>query len=297
MKDFAHLAPELHPCVMLPTPERVMAAQEFRWIGYSRAQQALQTLSDLLMHPKSLRMPNLLLVGESGNGKSTIIGEFRRQHPMRIHSGGDPSVPVVVMEMPSEPSESRFWTELLLALKIAHRDTDPVQRKKNQAISMLTYVGCRMLVIDEIHNVLFGHARNQRHFLGVLKNLSNDLRLPIVAIGTREAIRTLHTDTQLSSRFEAFGLPKWTLNLDYRRLLASFERLLPLAEPSGLDSNRDLAIKLHNMSGGTIGGMAKVLQRSTVHAIRSGRERIDASTLDAIDWVRLTDYGKQAELL
>lgn len=293
MKNLEHLEADVMRAVTLPLDERIEYALQDRWIGYSRAHQALQTLADLLAHPRNLRMPNLLLVGESGNGKSTIAAKFKEQHPVTVQPGGEALAPVLSMEMPSEPNETRFWTELLLALNIAHRDTDHVQRKKDQAVSVLSYVGCRMLVIDEIHNVLYGHARQQRHFLGVLKNLSNDLKLPIVAVGTRDAIRALHTDTQLSSRFEAFGLPRWKLDREFLRLLASFERLLPLSAPSDLAS-RDLAIKLHGMCGGTIGGLNRVLRRATVHAIRDGRERIDAKVLDQIEWVKLTDYGKQA---
>lgn len=292
----SHVEPQVASALSLPTEDRIAFALQDRWIGYSRAQQALQALSDLLGHPRTLRMPNLLLVGESGNGKSTIVETFRELHPLVVQPGGEPLAPVVVMGMPSEPSETRFWTELLLALKIAHRDTDPVQRKKNQAHSILTYVQCRMLVIDEIHNLLYGHARAQRHFLGVLKNLSNDLKLPIVAVGTRDAIRALHTDTQLSSRFEPFGLPRWQLDAEFLRLLASFERLMPLAEPSHL-AGRELAIKLHGLSGGTIGGLSRVLKRATVEAIRARRERIDSKGLDRIDWVKVSDYGKQTQAL
>ncbi len=276
--------------------DRITYALEDQWIGYTRAQQALDTLNDLINHPPSLRMPSLLLVGESGNGKSTIVEKFKSQHPVATRSAGEALIPVVVVEMPSEPSETRFWTELLLALSIAHRDSDPVQRKKNQALSVLTYVGCRMLVIDEVHNVLFGRIPQQRQFLGVLKNLSNDLKLPIVAVGTREAIRTLHTDPQLSSRFEAFGLPRWALDREFLRLLVSFERVMPLPAPSGL-TDREMAAKLHGLSGGTIGGLSRILKKAAVYALRKGRDRIAAATLDEIDWVRLADYGKQADRL
>lgn len=296
MNGFPHLDDRIAEAMLLPTPERIEVAQRDRWVGYGRAQEALQALDDLLSHPRTLRMPNMLLVGESGNGKSTVISKFQERHPVLEKPGGDPVAPVIVMDMPSEPSETRFWTSLLLALKIAHRDSDPVQRKENQAVSVLTYVQARMLVIDEVHNVLFGSARQQRHFLAVLKNLSNRLKLPIVAVGTRDAILALHTDTQLSSRFEPLGLPRWKLNQEFLRLLASFERLLPLADPSNLAS-REIAIKLHGMGGGTIGGVSKVLKKAATSAIRSGRECIDLEVLDGLKWVKLSDYDKLAEEL
>lgn len=296
MKDLGHLTEQARNALKLPTEERIAYTLDDHWVGYSRAKEILDAIEDLMKHPPTLRMPNMLLVGASGNGKSTIIAHFRRRNPVQSRAEGGTLIPVVVMEMPSEPSESRFWTELLLALSIADRDSDPVQRKKNQALSILRYVGCRLVVIDEFHNLLFGHQRQQRHFLGVLKSLSNELKLPIVTVGTREAIRALHTDTQLSSRFEVKGLPKWRLDRDFLRLLSSFEALLPLPEPSGL-TEQDMAIRLHNMCGGTIGALSRILKRSAVAAIRQDRPRIDARTLDEIEWVKLSDYREQADAL
>ncbi|PWG65700.1 TniB family NTP-binding protein [Sediminicurvatus halobius] len=296
MKSLEHLEWEIRDTVDLPLSARIHELRRDRWIGYSRAQQAIDALSDLLMYPRTLRMQNMLLVGESGNGKSTIISHFESLYPSYCRDNGHPEVPVVVMNMPSEPNESRFWSELLLQLMIAHRDTDPVQRKKEQALSVLEYVKCRMLVIDEIHNILYGHARAQRHFLGVLKNLSNALKLPIVAVGTRDAIRALHTDPQISSRFAPFGLARWKLDREFLRLLASFERLLPLAEPSNL-TNRETAIKVFNMSEGLIGGVSGVLKAAAVHALREGKERIEPQMLDEIEWVSLKNYGEQARAL
>lgn len=291
-----HLHPELRSTLTLPVGERVELIRQGSWINYPRATQVLTKLDDLMHQPRKHRMLNMLLVGASGNGKTTVIERFEASHPVHSTEDGDTRVPVVVMDMPSEPSETRFWSALLSALMIAHRETDPVQRKQNQAIEILAYVQARVLVIDEIHNLLHGTALKQRHFLAVMKNLSNQLKLPIVCAGVREAIRALHTDTQLSSRFEAVGLKRWKLDKDFLRLLASFESVTPLAERSRL-ATPDFAPRIHAMSQGTIGGVSEVIQRCAVRALRDGRERIEPKDLDDIEWVRLKDYGRQAEAL
>lgn len=291
-----HLHPDLRSSLTLPLNERVQVIRQETWINYPRATQVLTKLDDLIHQPRTHRMLNMLLVGPSGNGKTTLIEKFRSLHRVHSTEEGDTRVPVVVMDMPSEPSETRFWSELLRALKIAHRETDQVQRKQNQAIEVLSYVHARVLIIDEIHNLLHGTALKQRHFLAVMKNLSNQLRLPIVCAGVREAVRALHTDTQLSSRFDAVGLHRWKFDKEFLRLLASFEALLPLAERSRL-ATPEFAPKIHSMSEGTIGGVAEVLKRSAVQALRSGREKILPKDLDEIEWVRLRNYGQQAEAL
>ena len=92
----------------------------------------------------------------------------------------------------------------------------------------------KMLIIDEIHHILAGHIRLQSVFLNALKYLSNELRAPIVAVGTKDALRAIQTDPQMANRFEPAPLAKWVLDEEFRRLLASLERVLPLQRPSGL---------------------------------------------------------------
>lgn len=274
----AHLDARVRAVLLLPPEDRIAFARRQHFLSYPLAAQAIGHMEDLLAHPPSERMPNILLVGEGGNGKSTILRRFQELHPVTARTDGTALAGVIRMQMPAEPSETRFWTELLLALHVAHRDNDPPQRKRNQAVSVLGRVGCRVLMIDEFHNILFGHARQQRQLLGVLKNLSNEIGAGIVGAGTRDAVLALRADGQFSTRFRALQMPKWRLDHDFLRLLAGFERVLPLEEPSGL-AGRELAGRLHVLSRGLIGNLAIVLRDAAADAIRRGVRRIDLAAL------------------
>lgn len=263
-----------------PDDERVHFVEQPQWIPYPRAKAILGHFEDLLAHARRQRMPNTLLVGSSGNGKTTIINRLQEKHPVRvIESTGDAVAPVVVAEMPSEPSESRFWTEVLTALRIPHRDTDATQRKEAQALSVLETLDTRLLVIDELHNMLHGGGARQRNFLATLKRVSNKLNMPLVGVGTGDAIAALRSDPQLESRFDCARLKRWELNEQFLQLLKSFERQIPLARPSNLTS-RELAMAIYNASDQTIGSVDKLLTRAAVKAIRTGHERIDERMLD-----------------
>ena len=85
-----------------------------------------------------------------------------------------------------------------------------------------------------------------------IKYLGNELQIPIVAVGTRDAFNAVQTDPQLPNRFEPKLLRRWTMSDDYLRLLASFEVAFALARPSKL-AERTLAQKILNLSEGTIG--------------------------------------------
>ncbi len=143
---------------------------------------------------------------------------------------------------------------------------------------------------------LTGPVNKQRQFLNVLKYLGNDLQIPLVGLGTKEALRAIQADPQLANRFEPAALPRWRLNQDFQMLLASFERALPLREPSRLAAE-PVARKLLGLSEGSLGELSVLLTAAAVYAVQSGAERIDAHVLAAIDWIPPSERRRQAERL
>jgi hypothetical protein len=99
---------------------------------------------------------------------------------------------------------------------------------QHETLRMLVTINVKMLIIDEIHHVLAGPLLKQRHFLNVIKYMGNELQIPIVAAGTHDAFNAIQIDPQLANRFEPALLPRWSMNEDYLRLLASFEPTLRL---------------------------------------------------------------------
>jgi hypothetical protein len=77
------------------------------------------------------------------------------------------------------------------------------------ALSVLRAVGAKMLVIDELHNLLAGNRSVQRECLNLFRFLGNVLRVPIVGVGTREAYLAIRSDDQLENRFAPVTLPLW----------------------------------------------------------------------------------------
>jgi hypothetical protein len=62
-------------------------------------------------------------------------------------------------------------------------------------------------VIDELHNVLSGSRDRQRRLLNALRWIGNELQIPLVGVGTAEALQAIRSDDQLVNRFEPFPLP------------------------------------------------------------------------------------------
>ncbi len=62
--------------------------------------------------------------------------------------------------------------------------TTRLHELEGTAINMLSHASPRMLLIDEIHNLLSCSARDQRAALNAIKYIANKLRVSIVAAGT-----------------------------------------------------------------------------------------------------------------
>jgi hypothetical protein len=171
-----------------------------RWIGYPAATDALKRLETLLAWPAKQRMPNLLLVGPTNNGKSTIIEKFRRDHPAISYADRE-EIPVLALQMPSNPSVTRFYTTILAALGAPLRSTYRIAELEQVVLQLLRGAGVRMLVIDELHNVFGGSGDRRREFLNLLRFLGNELRIPLVGVGTHGAYLAIRADDQLENRF------------------------------------------------------------------------------------------------
>lgn len=71
---------------------------------------------------------------------------------------------------------------------------------------------------------------------------------------------------------------------ELRKLLASFEKIIPLKYPSDLQSSK-LTSKLLTRSEGTIGELKMLLGAAAAAAMRNGKERITEETIDGCNYM------------
>ncbi len=275
-----HLRPEARHIAEMPSAKRLNCLLSDRWIGYTRAQDALSRM-DMLLETQSgrVRPQNMLIVGPSNNGKSTIAEKFQRQHPRHCSEKRDRHIfPVLSIQMMPDVTVPRFYAQLLEALGSPLGNIRPTDRRNAVTLNVMRACGVRLLIIDELHNLLCGPTLRQREVLGLLRYLGNELRIPIVALGTKDAWLALRLDDQLENRFQPFLLSRWSNDSETGRLLASFETVIPLREPSGLGLPA-LRRVIVERSEGLIGEMQQLLLSATAHALMEGRERIEQDDL------------------
>ena len=284
-----HLTVAAREIAMSSNVERIRHIHSDRWINYTRAQQALERLDALLMWPQKQRMPNLLLIGPTNNGKSMIVEKFRKAHGSGLGEKSNSGLmPIVVVQVPCEPSVSRFYAMVLASMEAPIRPHTRVVELEQLALKLLRQVKTKILIIDEFHNMLAGSSNVRRSFLNLIRFLGNELRVPIVGVGTREAYLAIRSDDQLENRFEPIPLPIWEEGDELLALLASVAAVLPLKRPSEI-ATTDMSKYILAKTGGTIGEISKLLTAAAIEAINTGEECINQRTL------KLANYDSPSE--
>ncbi len=279
--------------------ERIYYINEDKWIGYERAKSILERLEDLICYPKTERMPNLLIVGDSNNGKTQILRRFESRYPMGIDEETYINTqPVIYITAPSKPDENAFFIRLLEDMCVPYAKNDSVATKRERAIRTMKVRGTKLLIIDEIQHIIAGTYNSQKNFLNGLKDLSNTLQIPLVVAGIEDAFNAIKVDPQLENRFQIEVLERWRFEdkesrKNIARLLMSIESRLPLPEPSFL-YKKPMIEEINYLSEGLIGEMVSVTKKLAIYAVKNDAPCI---TLDMIKKLDIQPPSKRHSVL
>jgi hypothetical protein len=153
---------------------------------------------------------------------------------------------------------------------------------------LLRKIGVKMLVIDEAHQLLAGSYREQRRALNLLKGLTNELMIPVIAVGTEDALHAIQTDTQVASRFDPLHLARWSESDAFRNFIVTFGKQLPLRKASPF-GDREMIRLLLASSAGITARATRLITRAAAEAIADGTECIDCVRIDAMNARKLSD--------
>ncbi|WP_054007761.1 TniB family NTP-binding protein [Cypionkella psychrotolerans] len=257
--------------------DRISLIQSDIWIGFPRAEQVLDRLQSLIEAPRQTRMPGLLVHGASGIGKTMIARNLSRRYaPEYDPMAGVTHTPLLLLQAPPAPDERRFYLHILAAVgapatAIAVRSQN-VASLEVRVIALLRDLGLRMIMIDEVHNLLAGTHREQRRFLNVLRYLSNELEVSLVCFGVSEAVDAIRGDVQLARRLDEHHLPNWRDDSEFSNMIQTLIAAMPLEKKSNLKVKSLRQILA--LTGGITSRVFSLVKDLAIDAIRSGEECI-----------------------
>lgn len=262
---------------------RIYHIRKTSFFETARVKRILAEMEDLMTRPRVHRPPNLLILGATDSGKTELLKKFGRQHPAKARPDGDAiHVPVFYLQAPPGPLEEILLNKALLQLGIIPRNKMTAAEKVPRLVDALEKVETRILMIDEVHQMLAGASKKTSYIMNLIKYISNETQISLVLAGTAAARQALSTDEELIGRFPEWPLAPWKNDPDYKKLLASFEATLPLRFASNLHRT-DLAALIYGESGLQIGGTATMIRECAVRAIRSKTEAITEKILK--EWI------------
>lgn len=246
-----------------------------RTIRYPALEQVVAQAEWMIHEPRQTRARGLVACTARANGKTSLAKLIHE----RYSDYDRPDVPCVLRISMAGVRDARsvygrIMENLGSPARISHRLSDRellVQR-------LLRDVDCRLLILDEVQDILLGSEREQQRALEGIKLLMNELCLPILAFGTEKAAQGFNSDAHLAARFEQYTLPAWQSDSTLANFLATYERFLPLRKPSNLASADKLAV-LAKIGGGVLGNIVTRVQNAALAAIADGSECITKELL------------------
>jgi hypothetical protein len=275
-----HLSDAARRALEFDDPHRIALIDRDLWIGYGRARDAHARLERIPRSERRMRPDNLLIVGASNNGKTAIARRFLARHTAAENPDAERStIETVLIQAPNGPKIPQLLGSVLTALGREPGPRPTLARLRTEVHGAMRDAGSRLLLIDDPHDI---RGSGIGGMLVELREIGSITGVSIAAFATKEIAHVFRLDEQLANRFELLTLPRWGFDdLEYARLLATFERYLPPRRPSNLTGS-DLARRILTLAGGLIGGIAAIPRQAAAAAIESGHERIDRSVLDGL---------------
>lgn len=251
--------------------------------------------------PYATEPPCLLITGQTGVGKSTLIHSYAHQFPSSITDVGW-NIPVLKATIPSPATVKNLLIVLLSALGDPKASSGTIGGMTLRLENFLRDCGVQILILDELQH--FVDQDSQRVLLTVsnwLKRLIKDTGIACIVVGLQdEAEQVINANPQLA---RLFGDPvklspfQWietepdTIR-EFRSLLHSLEQMLPLKEPSNL-AYRERAWRCFVSCDGIVSHLMALMRQATEYALLSGKEQLDDTLLAAAFTKRLAGQRRR----
>lgn len=245
---------------------------------------ALQARSLVAKGDRRMKARALMMTGESGAGKSTVIEYWQSLNP-EVKTPDGIVKPVVVVEVPEFTTKRALVNSIFEALgysaeKMTAEDIISSIAKK------VKLLGVELIILDEANHILQGRELNA--VSEFLKSLLNRIGAGMVFAGLPGINAIAQSSTQFDRRlapdvvltpYDMTNLPE---RLEFLILMAALEAQLGLPEPSYLD-DQNVARRIYTAARGEIGLVMKYLSQALFIANQEGLQRIDLDLLARVD--------------
>jgi len=148
---------------------------------------------------------SMILSGVAGVGKSQTIQRYLSKYP-RYKEGYQIIVPVLSLDVPKKATVVTLTAEIFRALTGAKVVTGRTDNLAKQIYGKLRKAKVKLIIFDEAQHLLRGNGTTTQDNVDALKEIINELKIPIVLVGMPKTIGLLKVkgkfeeEMQLKSR-------------------------------------------------------------------------------------------------
>lgn len=252
------------------------------WIDFDEARNAVKILVDLAKDEPDERPPCVVIVGQSGMGKTSILREVQNRIELEFaepDNWGDARFrPMLRTVIPSSPTSLKI--NLTLLWKLGWPITSSVHRVADlKVVELLRQQGTRLVAIDNVHAILTASGKARRDTLDAFRFLMSEGNVPMVVAGLDVAADIFSEDVELAYRSIILRLPLWEPGEPSQRLIRALARGMNLVEPDRFAEPR-FAQFLWEKSQGVTGNFKSLMHWAGKRAREDGRDRIEFTDLE-----------------
>ena len=239
---------------------------------------------DFVYNPTVTHGAGVLVIGESGAGKSTFAGQLLERKP-RILTPTATYLPTVYMQVPLAPTEKSMCSALLAAMGHPDLKGNAVDLGK-RVVQLMRRCRVRRLIIDDFQDIPATRIKGVQRMGDWVRRIIDATPCVVIAMGTPAALVVRDSNDQLQRRMQAtvqllpFVITGTNKNSDHStarrwmKLLKSIDAKLPLAESSCL-LDKSMAFPLIRATNARFGHLSALLKHGIKCAVEAGSERMD----------------------
>jgi hypothetical protein len=208
----------------------------------------------------------MLLVAQTGSGKSTTLKYYRDQFP-RYETPTGTKIPVLYVATPESPTVRDLAQKVLDALGDPAADKGSASAKTRRIIHLVKQCGVEMVFIDEFHHFADGkYATEATRVSNWVKLLIEEIKRPVVLAGLPRAIAVVNRNPELRRRFCAphelrpFGFATDDERREFRAVLKKVHSLVPASCKCPPLHALELAERFHFASLGLFDYVVKIVE-------------------------------------